>query len=639
MRPRVPGHLIISSLCVEQLFFWKEVDDDPWLCTAQVLDFGLNGEGIPRLHPHHDFALYIRPFQVSVFGDSLPFHWEIEFPEVFTVGAKGNVTGGFDVLVGNPPFAGKNTLIDAHADGYLDWLLRIHEESHGNSDLVAHFFRRAFDMLRSRGCFGVIATKTIGQGDTRSTGLRWICTHGGTIYQARKRLKWPGEAQVTVSIVHVSKGDLQGPRQLDGRDVPVITAYLFHAGGNENPARLRANARKAFIGSYVLGMGFTFDDTDIKGVATPLPEMRRLIQKDPRNSERIFPYIGGEEVNGSPTHAHHRFVINFEDWPLRREAQAVLWKNADEDTRARYVRSNIVPLDYPDPVAADYPDLLEIVERKVKPDRQHQGSIVNPARWWMFARPATELRKAVEGSGLTLAVSRVSEHLAFAYLPAQMVFAETIVAIVVESFARFAEVQSRAHEIWARFFASSLEDRLRYSPSDCFETYPFPPHLETLPTLEQAGRGYYEFRAAFMVRNNEGLTTTYNRFHDPEEDNPDILRLRELHAAMDRAVLDAYGWNDIQPTCEFLLDYEEAEDGDENGARRRKKPWRYRWPDEIRDEVLARLLQLNRQRALEEGQVSAAAESVGRAMPNPKRSRKTEPVSAGASLIGSAPES
>ena len=89
------------------------------------------------------------------------------------------------------------------------------------------------------------------------------------------------------------------------------------AGGrHDDPARLEANAGKSFVGSYVLGMGFTFDDTDTKGVATPLAEMRRLIAEDPRNRDAIFPYIGGEEVNTSPTHAHHRYVINFRDYPL-----------------------------------------------------------------------------------------------------------------------------------------------------------------------------------------------------------------------------------------------------------------------------------------------------------------------------------
>src|SRR5262249_45927836 len=140
-----------------------------------------------------------------------------------------------------------------------------------------------------------------------------------TIYTARRRMKWPGQAAVVVSVVHVAKALFPGPYRLDwtekdeGREVPVITAYLFHDGGHENPAKLRANAGKSFQGSIILGMGFTFDDTDKDGVALPLGEMHRLIEKDERNQERIFPYIGGEEVNDSPTHAHHRYVINFGD--------------------------------------------------------------------------------------------------------------------------------------------------------------------------------------------------------------------------------------------------------------------------------------------------------------------------------------
>jgi hypothetical protein len=162
-----------------------------------------------------------------------------------------------------------------------------------------------------------------------------------------------------------------------------------------------------------------------------------------------------------------------------------------------------------------------------------------------------------------------------------------------------------------------MKDDLRYTPSDCFESFPFPKDFETNSTLESAGKAYYEFRADLMVRNDEGLTKTYNRFHDPDQRAPDILNLRELHAAMDRAVLDAYDWTDLKPTCEFLLDYEEDEDEvDAGGRRRRKKPWRYRWPDEFRDEVLARLLELNRQRAEEERLSGAAAQA------KQKKSRK-----------------
>ena len=186
------------------------------------------------------------------------------------------------------------------------------------------------------------------------------------------------------------------------------------------------------------------------------------------------------------------------------------------------------------------------------------------------------------------------------FLPAGAVYSERLVLFPLESAAMFCVLQSRTDELWARFFGSSLEDRLTYTPSDCFETFPFPNDWETDRALEGAGQEYYQFRASLLVRNDEGLTKTYNRFHDPYENDPEIAKLRELHAAMDRAVLDAYGWTDIPTDCDFLLDYEIDEE--EWGSR--KKPYRYRWPDNVRDEVLARLLELNAERAAEETRAS-----------------------------------
>ena len=520
-----------------------------------------------------------------------PFHWELEFPEVF-----GRENPGFDAVVGNPPFAGKNTAAAAHAAGYPDWLKQLHAESHGNSDLVAHFFRRAFNLLREGGTLGLIATNTIGQGDTRSTGLRWICKHEGHIYRARRRLKWPGEAAVVVSVIHAAKGTYSGPKILDGQDVETISAFLFHRGGHDDPERLEANARKSFVGSYVLGMGFTFDDTDRKGVATTLAEMHRLIQENPGNRDVIFPYIGGEEVNTSPIHAHHRYVINFQDWPLRRADLSATWRNADDDTRRDWRRDGIVPLDYPEPVAADWPDLLAIVEEKVKPERFAQNDRGAREKWWQFIRPRPELHATIAGLDRVLVRSLTSKNFCFSFLPAGMVYDQTLIVFAKRTYAVFCSLQSRPHEIWARFFGSSLEDRLRYTLTDCFETFPFPENWELRSALEAAGEAYYDYRVALMVENDEGLTKTYNRFHDPDDSGPRTARLRELHAAMDRVVLGAYGWTDIPTDCEFLLDYEI----DEETWGKKKKPWRYRWPDEVRDDVLARLLALNAQRAAEE---------------------------------------
>lgn len=516
-----------------------------------------------------------------------PFHWEVEFPEVFS-----RDKPGFDAFVGNPPFAGKNTIAAASRTGYLHWLQALHEDSHGNSDLVAHFYRRAFDLLRKEGTFGLIATNTIAQGDTRHTGLRWICTHGGTIYAARRRVKWPGMAAVVVSVVHVVKGEGPTQRTIDGRPVEQITAFLFHEGGHESPAVLVVNSGKSFQGSIVLGMGFTFDDG--KPDATPIAEMERLIAKDPRNRERILPFTGYEEVATDPRHSHRRYVINFGEMA---EAEARRW-----------------------------PDLIAIVEEKVKPERERNRDRNAIARrraecWWQYGSPAKELYEAICGHERVLVTgSQAAKYLVFTFLPSDLIYSSNLNVFPFETYDALAVLQGRVHEIWALGFGATLEVDFSYTPTTCFETFPFPRDWESNAALEAAGRAYYQYRAALMVENNEGLTKTYNRFHDPNEASTGIMKLRQLHGAMDRAVLDAYGWGDLRPEPKFLLDYEEEEEEEDTvAARRRRKPWRLRWPDEIRDDVLARLLALNRERAAEESNSGAAAAADA---PDPKPKRK-----------------
>ena len=493
-----------------------------------------------------------------------PFHWEIEFPEVFE-----RENPGFDGFVGNPPFAGGRNLSAATGQIYPKWLRTLHEQTSGGADLVAHFFRRAFHLIRNNGVFGLIATNTIAQGDTRFSGLRWICENGGDIYRATKRFKWPGDAAVVVSVIHAVKGNYVHNMILDGAIVENITAFLFHRGGHNDPSRLSTNAAMSFQGSIVLGMGFTFDDTDKKGVASSLAEMQRLIHTTPRNREAISPYIGGEEVNTSPTHAHHRYVINFGE------------RNETECRRR-------------------WPDLMAIVEERVKPNRVDKDARKYPRmvhEWWKHWNSRPELKATIAGLHHVLVVNcGATPHLAVTFVPSPMVFAHSLAVFAVDTHAALCALQSRIHETWARFFGSSMKDDLRYTPSDCFETYPLPVDWETHPALEAAGTAYYEHRAALMIANDEGMTRTYNRFHDPYENDPRIAELRALHAAVDRAVLDAYGWTDIPTDCDFVLDYEI----DEATWGRKKKPYRYRWPDTVRDEVLARLLALNAERAAAE---------------------------------------
>ncbi|MGO8900495.1 MAG: hypothetical protein ACLQU5_19430 [Isosphaeraceae bacterium] len=163
-------------------------------------------------------------------------------------------------------------------------------------------------------------------------------------------------AAVIVSVVHVSREVAHRFYTLDNKSVPGINSFLLGAGVEASPAALRSNYGKSFRGHVVLGMGFTFDDTDLSGVASSLSRMKSLIEANPHSQDRILPYIGGSEINTSPTQSHHRYVINFGD--LSQEE------------------------------AEQWPDLIAVVREKVLPERARLGgySVAEKRneRWWQF---------------------------------------------------------------------------------------------------------------------------------------------------------------------------------------------------------------------------------------------------------------
>jgi hypothetical protein len=275
------------------------------------------------------------------------------------------------------------------------------------------------------------------------------------------------------------------------------------------PAKLVENGGCSFQGSMVAGMGFTL---------TP-DERDALVKQNPRNAQRIFPYLGGQEVNTSPTQDFDRYAISFGAMSLE---EAVAW-----------------------------PDLLAVVREKVKPERDKLRNNADGRRykamWWRFGRWSPALYAALAPLSRCLVTACHAKHLMFAFQPTDRIFSHGLYAFPLGHYAAFAVLQSRVHEPWARLLSSSLEDRLRYAASDCFDTFPFPtpdPRAKH-PALEKAGEKLYDARAKFMVEADQGLTKTYNALKDPNCSDRTVLKLRGLHEAMDRAVLDAYGWGDI----------------------------------------------------------------------------------------------
>lgn len=515
-----------------------------WLSKAK--------DGVPPPMPA-DIAAFSAP--------SWTFHWPLEFPEVFhgsrpdpLDNEQPNKAAWVDGFVGNPPFAGKNAIIETGGENYLPWLQAVHEGAHGNADLSAHFFRRAFHLLGEHGSFGFIATNTIAQGDTRATGLKYLVDHGGHLYDAVRSMKWPvSGANVSVSVVHLAKGhvsNLSLESRLDGHSVQHLNSRLISKPERPDPVPLAANLGKSFQGSIVLGMGFVLS-----------PEQRAaLVAKSPRNTERIFRYVGGEEINSDPGPELERHVINFGQMELQ-EVQR-------------------------------WPDLLRIVREHVKPERDKVKDRGAKQFWWQFIRPRPELYLVLRPLSRCLAISRISKHLMFSWQPSSVVFSEQVIVAPVEHAHWLTVLQSRVHEVWARLLSSSLEDRLRYAPSDCFETFPFP-NFGNASALDTIGEQLHFERSQYMQAHNIGLTTTYNRLKDKSVTDTATQRLRDLHVAVDQAVLDAYGWNDIHapPYCGATASQLEA----------------------FEDEVLDRLFDLNERRAYEEAHPTSRRPAKSRA--------------------------
>lgn len=450
-------------------------------------------------------------------------------------------------------------------------------------------------------------------------------------------MKWPGQAAVEVALVTIAKQKWSGTFTLNGKTVPQITAYLDESEDIGNPYVLEANADKSFVGSYVLGKGFVLEPD----------EARRITDADPRYHDVIFPYLNGDDLNNNPDQSPSRYVINFFDWPLRRYTESE-WRALDEATRERMSRriregsfEPIAPPMHKHQVAADYPVCLDIVERLVKPERDKINRDVRRERWWHYGERAPGLYRAISRLQTVFAVPLTAKYLSFVPFEKHHVFTHALAVIADGSKAFLSQLTCSFSEVWAWKNSSTMGgSTLRYTPSDCFETFPFLPDLtaEQEAELERIGEQYHEHRRQLMLGIQLGLTKTYNLFHSqplrpatPDElvleDKPfekllgnqaahlrkhllrtpeatlsfseavaGIEQLRRLHVQMDTAVLNAYGWQDMALGHAFHeVDYLPENDR-----------IRYTISPTARKEVLKRLLLLNHDLYAQEQAAKAA---------------------------------
>lgn len=492
----------IADVCIGA-FFAESTDkarNAERVRRMDLVERWLNGDG--SVEPE------LRGLAVETRERLSPFHWMLEFPEVFYEERPDPLDEGrvdsaamMDGFVGNPPFLGQRFLSGVLGTAYRDWLFHVHEGSRGKSDLSPHFLRRAATHLGGHGTMGFVTTNTIAQGDTRRSGLQHLLIEKAVIYEARRSMTWPGEAAVMIATVHLATGRPNrhcAPVRLDGVSVPCINSRLRPKPERADPVVLTATPAIAFLGCKPYGEGFVLT----------APERTQLLLEDARNDERIFEYVGGEDVNTSPTQESDKYVIDFYGLSL---AECNSW-----------------------------PKLLAIVKDRVKPERDRNTRESLKRNWWLFGENQPAMRIAVAPLATCLVCAIYTKHLCFTLQPTSRVLNSKLYVISSASMAVFAQLQSRVHGSWAWLLSSTLKEDLAYSAPASFDTFPFITDMAQLSTLEDSGGVLYEARAKYMADANQGLTKTYNALKDPGCTDERILALRELHEEMDRSVLRAY---------------------------------------------------------------------------------------------------
>ncbi len=478
---------------------------DPNMIAANLARLATGGDGKAWERGRDQANVWLETDYVPGSFPRTPLHWPLAFPEVFLE------KGGFDAIIGNPPFLGGKKISGPLGSAYREYLVDfIAGSAKGNADLIAYFVLRAHRLLNPSGQAGLLATDSLAQGETSKVGLHRLVSNGITIRQSIKSQAWPSRsAALEFCAIWTSRAPLgdDALRIADGLPVPAITSSLDPGSATETSSprqRLASNAGMAFQGSIPLGMGFVME-----------PEMaQQLIRSDPRNSNVLFPYLNGEELNSRPDCSATRWIVDFREMQ-KGEAQ-------------------------------QYREAWEWVERRVWPERASKDARKYPRmvnEWWKHwnARPA--LYAAISSFNRVIVLARISNTLMPVRVPARQVMSDTVVVFALEDAANLALLSSAMHYWWAITYRSTrgVGAGTRYTPSDVFATFPLPALTDQISNM---GESLESCQRKLMLVREVGLTKTYNLVHNPNCQDSDIAELREIHRQIDHAVTQAYGWDD-----------------------------------------------------------------------------------------------
>ena len=395
-----------------------------------------------------------------------------------------------EFIVGNPPFLGHVPFRESLGDDYVEAVYGLYGNRIPNSsDLCCYWLEKARGQIENGATqrAGLLATQAIRFQSNRPVLVRIKDT--GDIFLAISDKDWVLEgAAVHISIICFDDGT-DTDRSLDGSPVSSINGDLTAGADLTQARRLTQNAGIAFQGIGKVGDFDIPASIAVEMTAKPNPHGRP-------NSEVIKRWINGIDITRG---SRDVWIIDF-------------------------------GVDMPIADAALYEAPFEYVKEKVMPNRVTNKMRWRAENWWLHGYPATTMRQTLAPLSRYIGTPKVAKHRFFVWLTADMLASNLVIAIASDDDYVFGVLQSRIHTTWALAIGSQLEDRPTYTPTTCFETFPFP-----RPTEEQQeaiGAAAAELNS-LRENDHRTLTNLYN-------ERPTWLD--NAHAKLDAAVADAYGW-------------------------------------------------------------------------------------------------
>ncbi|MEM8940169.1 MAG: DNA methyltransferase [Bacteroidota bacterium] len=441
-----------------------------------------------------------------------------------------------DAIIGNPPFQSKNKMQQEFGIEYLNKIRSAYPDVPGRADFCVYWFHKAHDHLKSNCRAGLVGTNTITQNYSREGSLDFIVKNGGVIYNAIASQVWTGEAVVFVSIVNWKKGDFKGTKylytlendHLELHSVPDINSSLALSSDLSSTEFISSNKnpKSVFQGQTHGHEGFVID----KDLA------KKLLQESIKNHNVVKPYLIADEMVGNKLSQPKRFVIDFTGMDM---IEASSYKKVFE-----HIRLIVMP-DRKKKAEKQEKENKELLDRDAKAKvNKHHINFYN--KWWQLSYGRSDMLKAINGTKRFISTPQVSHRPIFEFISSEIRPNAAIMIFAFEDYYSFGIIQSKHHWEWWKAKCSTLKGDFRYTTNTVWDTFPWPqnPTQQQIRKVAEIAKELHHERTKALKEYNLTLRELYRTLEQPGK-NP----IKDLHTKLDKAVMEAYGFD---PSVDIL---------------------------------------------------------------------------------------